>query len=295
MANVHYGKIGDIWKHLPLAEILASEPPSRYWESHAGSSHYALTHSPERDYGVYFFAHHARQSEILNQAVYTQLLSSAERNGELSLYPGSPLLAMTVLQPHHPTFVFCDTDPESLSTIRDDRAALGLALDAVQVVQGDGVEALARLLAASSSLEMSHTFAHLDPYQPFGANAQGMTTVDLFCEISRRGGKAMLWYGFDSPGGQEHFHEQLGHALHVHGFHPPAARLWCGEVALHAIHTPEYRFNPGVMGCGIILSNASGSSLTTCRHLGEALETLYARASLPHHQSGALTFSERVL
>jgi 23S rRNA (adenine2030-N6)-methyltransferase len=121
MANVHYGKIGDIWKHLPLAEILARESPSRYWESHAGSSHYALTHSPERDYGIFYFARHASQLEVLNQAVYTQLLRGHERNGELSLYPGSPLLAMTVLQPHRSTFVFCDTDPASLSTIRDDR------------------------------------------------------------------------------------------------------------------------------------------------------------------------------
>jgi hypothetical protein len=33
MANTHYGEIGDIWKHLPLAEILAIERPRRYWES----------------------------------------------------------------------------------------------------------------------------------------------------------------------------------------------------------------------------------------------------------------------
>ncbi len=35
MANVHYGGIGDIWKHLPLAEILSIETPSTYWESHS--------------------------------------------------------------------------------------------------------------------------------------------------------------------------------------------------------------------------------------------------------------------
>ncbi len=91
MANVHYGKIGDIWKHLPLTEILSIESPSLYWESHAGSSHYALTHSPERDYGIFHFAHSASQSEILNTAIYTQLLKGYEDNGQLRLYPGSPL------------------------------------------------------------------------------------------------------------------------------------------------------------------------------------------------------------
>ena len=295
MANVHYGNIGDIWKHLPLAEILAIESPSTYWESHAGSSHYALMHSPERDYGIYYFAHAASQSEMLNTAVYTQLLQGYERNGLLRLYPGSPLLAMTVLQPHHTTFLFCDTDPQSLSTISDDRAKVGFPEDAVQVVQGDGIGTLTRLLASVGPEEMRNTFAHLDPYQPFAANAEGTTSVDLFCEMSRRGGKAMLWYGFDSEGGQEYIHQQLQHTFHVHSFHSPAYRLWCGEVTLNAIRTPGYRFYPGVMGCGIILSNVSSPSLTACKHLGEALETLYASATLPHHQSGALTFSERLL
>ena len=295
MANVHYGNIGDIWKHLPLAEILAIESPSRYWESHAGSSHYSLTHSAERDYGIFYFAHSASQSDILNNAVFTQLVKGYEQHGQLRFYPGSPLLAMTVLQPHHATFFFCDIDPQSLSTISDDRVKIGLSEDAVQIVQGDGIETLTRLLASVGPEGMSNTFAHLDPYQPFAANAEGITPVDLFCEISRRGGKAMLWYGFDSAGGQENIHQQLQHTFHVHSFHPPAYWLWCGEITLNAMHIPGYRFNPGVMGCGIILSNVSRTSLTACKHLGEALETLYASATLPHDQSEALTFSERFL
>jgi hypothetical protein len=36
MANRHFGKIGAVWKHLALAEILAGENPRAYWESHAG-------------------------------------------------------------------------------------------------------------------------------------------------------------------------------------------------------------------------------------------------------------------
>jgi 23S rRNA (adenine2030-N6)-methyltransferase len=248
MANIHYGNIGDIWKHLSLAEILAIEAPSRYWESHAGSSHYALTHSPEREYGILYFARAASQSKLLNTAVYTQLLQGYERDGLLRLYPGSPLLAMSVLQPHHATFLFCDTDPESLSTISDDCAKVGLALDAVQVVQGDGIGTLTRRLGSADPLEMSDTFAHLDPYQPFAANAEGITSVDLFCEMSRRGGKVMLWYGFDSADHQEHIHQQLQHTFQAQTFHSPAYRLWCGEITLNAIHTPGYRFHPGVMG-----------------------------------------------
>jgi 23S rRNA A2030 N6-methylase RlmJ len=196
---------------------------------------------------------------VLNTAVYTQFLKGYVRNGQLKLFPGSPLLAMTVLQPHHTTFLFCDTDPQSLSTIGDDRARVGLALAAVQVVQGDGIGTLAHLLVSSCSEEMSNTFAHLDPYQPFAANAKGITTVDVFCKLSRRGGKVMLWYGFDSAGDQEHFHLQLEHTFHVQTFHPPAYQLWCGEMTLNAIHTPGSRFHPGLMGCGIMLSNVSNT------------------------------------
>ena len=56
--------------------------------------------------------------------------------------------------------------------------------------------------------------------------------------------------------------------------------------------TPGPRFHPGVMGCGIILSHVSSPSLAACQQLGEALETVYARVSHPHHQNGALTFSQ---
>jgi len=53
MANTHYGEIGDVWKRLPLAEVLHIEAPTAYWQSHAGPADYALTHSPTRDYGVF--------------------------------------------------------------------------------------------------------------------------------------------------------------------------------------------------------------------------------------------------
>src|SRR2546423_15652475 len=46
MANRHFAALGDVWKPLPLAEILRLRPPTHYWETHAGSPAYALTESP---------------------------------------------------------------------------------------------------------------------------------------------------------------------------------------------------------------------------------------------------------
>lgn len=60
MANRRFGRVGDVWRHLPLLEVLALESPAEYWETHSGAALYPLTHSPGRDYGVYHFVKHAK-------------------------------------------------------------------------------------------------------------------------------------------------------------------------------------------------------------------------------------------
>jgi len=96
MANVHYASIGDVWKHLPLAEILQIECPRRYWETHSGSSSYPLTRSPERDYGAFAFLERGGHSPELEGSSYRRLLAR-HVGGEVPTYPGSPLIAMELL------------------------------------------------------------------------------------------------------------------------------------------------------------------------------------------------------
>jgi hypothetical protein len=36
--NHHVAELGDVWKHLPLAEMLRVNPPRPYWDTHAGSA-----------------------------------------------------------------------------------------------------------------------------------------------------------------------------------------------------------------------------------------------------------------
>jgi len=74
MANPHFGNLGDVWKHVALAEALASERPLNYWETHAGSATYLLSHSPARDYGAYYLLEGGRRSSILSQSPYYQEL-----------------------------------------------------------------------------------------------------------------------------------------------------------------------------------------------------------------------------
>src|SRR5829696_1955377 len=135
MANVHYARIGDVWKHLPLAEVLAIERPGSYWESHAGYSFYPLTRSPERDYGVFLFLERAVRSSVLEGSAYRRLLFLRDRGETPPTYPGSPLIAMGLLGGAGARFLFCDLDGASLANIAEDARALGGRSGCVRLVQ----------------------------------------------------------------------------------------------------------------------------------------------------------------
>ncbi len=51
MANHHFGKFADTWKHLVVNEVLADLRPTRYAETHAGSATYPMIADAEREYG----------------------------------------------------------------------------------------------------------------------------------------------------------------------------------------------------------------------------------------------------
>src|SRR5919112_3263013 len=167
MANVHYAKIGDVWKHLPLAEVLSIERPGSYLESHAGSSSYPLTRSPERDYGAFLFLKLAVRSSVLEGSAYRRLLYPSDHDETPPTYPGSPLIAMELLGDAGGRFVFCDVDGASLATIAEDARALGIPSDHVRLMQGDGVSTLEKELVRLSEEEATGTFLHVDPYRPF--------------------------------------------------------------------------------------------------------------------------------
>ena len=98
VANQHFGNLGDVWKHIILAEAVAREQPSYYWETHAGSASYPLSHSPARDYGVHYLLEHVRQNSRLAHSAYFEELTQLQRDEDSPTYPGSALLAMRLLR-----------------------------------------------------------------------------------------------------------------------------------------------------------------------------------------------------
>ena len=284
MANVHYARIGDVWKHLPLAEVLSIERPSRYWESHAGSSSYPLTRSPERDYGVFLFLERASRSLALKGSAYRRLLDPHERGRTPQTYPGSPLIAMELLGSAGGRFVFCDLDGASLANIAEDARALGVPAGRVRLVQGDGVSTLDGELADLTEEEAAGTFVHVDPYRPLEPARGGETPLNLFARAAQRGVGCILWYGFDTRSDRAVVLAALREGI--------AGGAWYGEVSLHAEDLSEVGFDPGVLGCGVVMCNVSQEALAACGRLGEGLAHAYAGARLPNGRDGALEFEE---
>jgi 23S rRNA (adenine2030-N6)-methyltransferase len=283
MANVHYAKIGDVWKHLPLAEVLRIESPGRYWESHAGSSSYPLTRSPERDYGLFLFLERAGSSAALEGSAYRRLLYLRGRGRTSPTYPGSPLIAMELLG-DAAEFVFCDLDGQSLAAIVEDAHALGVPSGRVRLVHGDGVSALVDELAAIAEEEASATFLHVDPYRPLEPGRGGDTPLGLFARAAQRGVGCMLWYGFDARDARAVVPDALRKQI--------AGGAWYGEVCLRAEDLREVGFDPGVLGCGVVVCNVGEEALTACSRLGEELVQAYAGARLPNGRDGSLEFQE---
>jgi hypothetical protein len=66
--------------------------------------------------------------------------------------------------------------------------------------------------------------------------------------------------------------------------------VWCGEIVLSALTRGRVEANPGVRGCGVLLTNCSAASYAAAAQLGKALASIYRDATLPSGESGALEY-----
>jgi 23S rRNA A2030 N6-methylase RlmJ len=145
MANRHFGKFADVWKHLVVDEVLENTKPARYAETHAGSGAYAMVHDAERRYGVLGFLEDLSSSKALSTAAFSHV-TSAFVKGQPSLYPGSALQAMTLLGDQC-AYLLCDMDPVSVDDLRAWSHRLNLSH--CEVAQRDGMAAVREWLGRS--------------------------------------------------------------------------------------------------------------------------------------------------
>ncbi|GAA2759470.1 23S rRNA (adenine(2030)-N(6))-methyltransferase RlmJ [Actinopolymorpha rutila] len=284
MANHHFGKFADVWKHLALVEVLALERPSRYAETHSGSGANAMLDDPERRFGVLRFLDVADATASLGQSRYRALLN--QFGDAHSFYPGSALLAMAQLG-CSASYLLCDLDPVSAGDLRAWSARLGITR--CEVAQADGMMTVLSWLDDSTGPATdSQVIVHVDPFDPHSRLADGLSALDVAARLADQGYGLVYWYGYDSP-------DEASWAYHTLS-EKTQGSLWCGDVMLV---DETGAAGPGDLGrattpgtgCGIILANVCEDTRATCQALGEALATAYAGSTLPHGTRGRVRFS----
>ena len=280
MANRHFGKLADVWKHLPLCEVLAQERPSLYAETHAGSAAYEALDNAERRYGVRAFHSAAERHPVLADSRYAVHLGQALGGGWI---PGSPLVAMLELgtSAH---YVFCDVDAASIDDLSTWADRLGLA-GQTATIRGDGMAAVAEHVLDGSERP---AVVHVDPYDPHAHEPGSLSALELTARLIASGAAVIYWYGVDAPDQRLWALDALGEATD--------AALWCGDMLVTtadgAVHDDGHLgrgTTPGT-GFGIVLANVSQASTDRCRAMGVALARAYDGTPLPDGRAGALDF-----
>lgn len=292
MVNHHFAKFADVWKHLVLTEVLHSERPAHYGETHAGSAVNPMVEDPERTFGIGTFLTATGRVEALAASRYRVIL---ERFGNArAWYPGSPALAMTELE-NDCSYLFCDRDPENAADLHSWAAQAGVRR--VEVRLGDGIAGVGSWLAGvpGHAVASQGVLVHVDPFDPYESGQDGRSALDLVAEVIASGHALVYWYGYDRP-------ERAWWPYHELAL-SEAAPVWCGDVMVldadgEARGHPE---RPGDLGrattpgtgSGVLLANVSPAAVSACELLGRALELSYAGATLPDGSPGGIRFGSR--
>ncbi len=125
MANRHFGKLADVWKHLVLCEVLAVDRPAVVFDTHAGNATYPMVDDAERRCGVLHFTELAADDEVLGRSAYDGLLRRRAGGTPPRTYLAGPMLAMLSLGGSRRD-LFCDLDPVSCENVRVAAAGLGI-------------------------------------------------------------------------------------------------------------------------------------------------------------------------
>jgi 23S rRNA A2030 N6-methylase RlmJ len=233
----------------------------------------------EREFGILRFLEVAPRFAALARSRYRAVTASYVQ-GDRGLYPGSALLAMTVLGDAS-SYLLCDLDPESIADLR--RWSCELGLRSCEVAEADGMAAVASWLDGEAR---GPGLVHIDPFDPDARGPGGFTALELAARVADSGTRLVYWYGYDEPGEQAWAHKKLATVT--------ATPLWCGDVLVTgATNTPGdlgRATTPGT-GFGVILANLQTDTAAACAAVGNALSDAYADAIFPNGYPGNLAFT----
>jgi 23S rRNA A2030 N6-methylase RlmJ len=284
MANRHFGKLADVWKHLPLAEILAAERPEHYCETHAGSASYPMVDDPERRFGVQRFVDVAETHLALSNSRYLRWLRDFEDSDRsLHTYPGSALIAM-LERGNHTSYLFCDLDPESVASLES--AAQRVGVTNARCVAADGMAAVHDHVRQLSGKAL----VHIDPFDPAATGPSGLSALDLAAQLTADGIGLMYWYGYDNPNERAWALDALSQQT------TDATDIWCGDIMITTSgeelvdgHLGKAT-TPGT-GFGIVCANLASTTIDACERLGRDVARAYDQVTLPSGDPGGVDFT----
>jgi 23S rRNA (adenine2030-N6)-methyltransferase len=190
MGYSNYGQIGDVWKHLPLLDILSIEKPEVYYETNAGYSNYQVETATEKQrFGTGMVLSVKRNEEsfpFLSNSYYIQNLPK-NIESPFTLY-GSPSLAHKILE-NESNYILCDLDQEAIASHKDYFSSQSAKLE---LINQESIEYTWNWLNNPNP----NTFMVVDPYEINEPNSNGHTFFDVFKKSAERGVRTFLWYHF---------------------------------------------------------------------------------------------------
>ncbi len=263
----HFAKQPDTLKHLVLCEVLQNENPQVYVETNAACAIYQMTHTPEQQYGIYYFLEKAEEEKALKDSLYYKLESAEMAKGN---YLGSPALAMNVLKKHVQRWVFFDIEKCALENIVAYARQIGISAT-VQTYNADSLEGTIKLLP---SLPES-SFLHIDPYEIDKKGTLGYTYLDVLIKATQRGLKCLLWYGFMTKDDKESLEEYIKTSLDEADIQN---YTWV-ELTMNSIKKDTIVCNAGIVGSGILATNLSLESKNMILDYSGKLLNIYKDAT----------------
>lgn len=250
MPYKHSGEIGDVWKHLPLCDVLKIEAPRNYYETNSAYAEYQLPVNNQNQYGI-FYVYEKVGYELLEAYTYFKILDEIKLKRKHRYY-GSPALAMTILCNDNTSFYFHDIEKEPLDNILKYSEKQNIQ-GKVATVLGDSISAFMQ----DSYCFNQKDFVFIDPYNPFDSNESGKTFFDVFVKAYRSNAKTMLWYGYDNLNGKNNIAEKLQAISHEFD----GTQIYTFDVWQKCMRLDDCKVNPGVPGCGLAVANLSKSSI----------------------------------
>lgn len=239
----HAGNFADVFKHVVLVGLLealkAKDRPICYLDTHAGAGQYALqsaeaAKSKEFQQGAQPLFNAVTADPLI--AAYVNLLARFNPDpAKLGIYPGSPMIAATLMRPND-MLILCETQAAESDALR-----LEFAQDhRVHVHRRDGYAAMNALLPPKPSAGL----ALIDP--PFEAQAR---EFDLIVDALEGAlgkwprGVYAVWYPIKSRNVIKPFYRWLSSCS--------AQNALTAEILVHPVDSP-LRLN----GCGLAVLNA---------------------------------------